>query len=611
MYVAGLALFPRRWAATSDGLPAAAGVALYVTACWTAATQRDLPLRYVIPLFAALFVAIALARARSLAPVVIARLSTTELRRDWASFCVLYALVYLMLLPAAGDAFLPLAPANNVDLVTHARYARHALELGTPADLHLAPFGYRRSPATSYLIAWTSWFFARDPLTAAMPTLLAVASVFGLVTMKILRSAGVDRPASMAIAGLVVSGPVFRSVVSAYGLPELVAATALLMAFHAVVAVLPSGARTSAAVAIVSSSVLLFLAEPLSADWMFRTAHALSQLIGSTTPPRLLGWPGRLSEVRSAEVITAAPFLLLVIVLIWTALSRVLVRASLLDRVIKSATDRRLSTALPTYAIVALVIGNLVVDAIRDPASARVTAAWRGMEQVNQMPFGGLTLKMSDGLDSLSTAIALYYLPAKRTTVIGPEVSDRELSHDAVSRQTPMFIQDFGCAGAGHDDTVAVDQIGCLILSPPTATLGTRYPFNRRFLFLTYDGLTARTPEGRFNTRSTLALKVMADPQRARLDAARYLNLLVSPRMSPGGKAHTLVFTWGRHPRTTLSVDRRMWVTVPLDSQDWTGNRLWSIVVDIDLPDERPTLFEELSLTEVPQGRLVSGEPAR
>jgi hypothetical protein len=607
--VAGLLLFPRRWAAATGPSAAAVGAAFYVAACWTAITQRDIPLIYIIPLFAGTLVAIAIARARSLGPVLRAALSGPLARQRLAAFSIFYALTYLLIVPPAGDSFLPLAPARNLDLVTHARYARHSLEVGTPDDLDLAPFAYRRSPATSYLIAWQSMFFSRDPLTAAMPTLFAVASVFGLITLELLRSTGLPHRVSVGIACIVLSGPLFRWVIAGYGLPALLGAAALLLLMSELVALWRREARGPAVSVIIASCLLIFFAEPLSREWFSSTALASGRVLANVSALALAGWPGRIAQVRSADVILSALFLLPLITIVWTVAAYVVGRWQLLHR-LQSGTDRDLARALASYLIVALVIGNIAVDALRDPGSARVPAAWRGLEEVNRQPFRGLTVKMSDDLDSLSTAIALYFLSTKRATVVGADVNDEEVKFDAISRQTPIFIHNFGCPGAGHDDTLTVTGIGCLMLAPPTAALETRYPLNRRFLFMSYEGMSARTPDGRFSTRPTLPLRVTADPQRARLDRPLHLNVLVDPLLPTGEKPQRLVFRWGGR-RGETSVDRREWLSVPIDTEDWIGNRLWTVLVNIDFPDGRPILFHELSITEAPQGRLIGAERAQ
>ena len=38
-------------------------------------------------------------------------------------------------------------------------------------------------------------------------------------------------------------------------------------------------------------------------------------------------------------------------------------------------------------------------------------------------------------------------------------------------------------------------------------------------------------------------------------------------------------------------------------SNDWSGNRLWTLPVSIDFPDGRTILFHEIALTESPRGR--------
>ena len=110
------------------------------------------------------------------------------------------------------------------------------------------------------------------------------------------------------------------------------------------------------------------------------------------------------------------------------------------------------------------------------------------------MPFQAFTLKVADQPNGLSTALAMYYMPGRKSHVIGRGVSLDELPFDTVSRQQPMFIQNFGCQGVGHGDTVSAPGVGCLLMAPPSMTVGTSYPFNRTFLFLNFDRMTRARP---------------------------------------------------------------------------------------------------------------------
>ena len=49
----------------------------------------------------------------------------------------------------------------------------------------------------------------------------------------------------------------------------------------------------------------------------------------------------------------------------------------------------------------------------------------------------------------------------------------------------------------------------------------------------------------------------------------------------------------------------RQWFSLPVGSDDWTGNRLWTVPVAIDFPDRSKILFQETALTESPRGPLA------
>jgi hypothetical protein len=155
----------------------------------------------------------------------------------------------------------------------------------------------------------------------------------------------------------------------------------------------------------------------------------------------------------------------------------------------------------------------------------------------------------------------------------------------------------------GHGDAVSAPGVGCLLLAPPSMTVGTSYPFNRTFLFLNFDRMSARDPGGRWNAQSTLNLRLTADPQRAPLNRDMYLNFLVNPFLPAGVKPQRLVLRWGADKRGEALIADRQWFSLPVGSEDWSGNRLWTVPVTIDFPDGRTILFQEVALTEAPRNR--------
>ena len=168
-----------------------------------------------------------------------------------------------------------------------------------------------------------------------------------------------------------------------------------------------------------------------------------------------------------------------------------------------------------------------------------------------------------------------------------------------------MFIQNFGCEGVGHGETVSATGVGCLLMAPPSMTAETDYPFNRTFLFLGFDRMTPRELAGRWNTQPILNLTLTADPQRTPLAREMYVNFLVNTFISDGGKPLRLVVRWGRNRLGEVLVGGRQWFSLPVGSDDWTGNRLWTVPVAIDFPDRSKILFQETALTESPRGRLA------
>jgi hypothetical protein len=141
-------------------------------------------------------------------------------------------------------------------------------------------------------------------------------------------------------------------------------------------------------------------------------------------------------------------------------------------------------------------------------------------------------------------------------------------------------------------------------------TLGISYPFNRAFLFMQFDRMTAREQGGRWNTHPAMNLRLTADPQRVRLDRELYLNVLVNPFFEAGAEPLRLGLRWGNSRQGGIEVREQQWCSVPVGSSDWSGNRLWTVPVTFDFPDQRTLLFQEVSLTESPRGTVAAPVPA-
>src|SRR4029453_9475467 len=118
------------------------------------------------------------------------------------------------------------------------------------------------------------------------------------------------------------------------------------------------------------------------------------------------------------------------------------------------------------------------------------------LNQMGRLPFQTFTLKVADEPGGLSTALTMYYIPGRKVHVIGREVANDQLPFENVSRQQPMFVQNFGCEGVGHGHTVSAPDVGCLLMAPPSMTAETAYPFNRTFLFLGSIRLPPRSRPG-------------------------------------------------------------------------------------------------------------------
>ena len=286
------------------------------------------------------------------------------------------------------------------------------------------------------------------------------------------------------------------------------------------------------------------------------------------------------------------------------AAAQLLSSEALAARIARSPVDRRLLAAFPAFIAMALIGGNVAAHAAYDPDLRRLPGGLKAISDIDKLrSFGEITVRMSDIPDSLPTWVALYYLPSKKVHVVSTKfMPSAPLSLDTVSRQRPLLMHNFGCEGVGHDGTMFVRGVGCLLYAPPSLQFGVTYPFNRTFLFMPYEGMTARTPDGRWNSRPSVPLKVSIDPERTAVTGPAYLNL--SLRAKDFARPQNVTFRWSSDQRAETAVSSEEWVSLPVRSSDWTGNRLWTLPVMVDVPEVGELLFRELSVTEIPRGRV-------
>jgi len=298
------------------------------------------------------------------------------------------------------------------------------------------------------------------------------------------------------------------------------------------------------------------------------------------------------------------------------------------ERLSRTPRGGRLVRALLLGVPAALVAGNLLVHAVSDPVLLRFPGALANIAKLDQGPFPRLSIRMSDA-SVLPTWLALYFLPSKRVHVISPYFRPSEpLSFDQISDAWPLLMQDYGCEEVGHDDTVAVEGVGCLLLAPPSLAEGIGFPFNGSFLFMELDGFSFPESAGRWNDRTTARLTLIADPRRVRVGEDRFVNLRLGPFRPEGTAGQRLMLSWGHDRHAEYMLTGMTEISLPVGPADWNGNRVWSLPIAIEFPDAvaglwlgrgdgryqepRPlgAFFEELSITGQPRGVPVgAGSP--
>jgi hypothetical protein len=229
---------------------------------------------------------------------------------------------------------------------------------------------------------------------------------------------------------------------------------------------------------------------------------------------------------------------------------------------------------------------------------------WQQLDAVRKLSLPRVTVRLDEPSPE-SAALAQYYLAGSRIDFIDPEAGLAPATLEAISPKDPLFVQGAGCAEVGHDDVVAVGDLGCLVMAPPSVVVDKGYPVESRFLFLEYEGLTARYGGGRLSARDGVVLRITADPARVPIEHDLHVNVLLNALLPAGAQPRRLQIAWPNSDSSDVDVQTREWISIPVRSGDWTGNRLWSVPLRFRVLDGRAILFEELSVTEQPAGRAL------
>lgn len=283
---------------------------------------------------------------------------------------------------------------------------------------------------------------------------------------------------------------------------------------------------------------------------------------------------------------------------------------------------RRLAARVAGWgAVAAMVGGNLIVHAYVEPPFRRWDAGLANLASIDGLPgFQELDVEMEEGG---ATMLAPYFIRDKTLHLVSLSYYPKApLEPERITSRRPYLLQDFGCEGVGHGDTLAISGVGCLIQAPPSVMLGVSCPFSRTFLPVTISGLGPREPWGRWNVHRDVQIVFTADVTRMPADQDAVLALLLAPADLPGGRGQRLHLSWGDGRGAATRLTGREWISLPVQRRDWAGGpRLLTLEVTIALPDAEPVnavdpastetrplavRFEDAVFSATPLGRVVA-----
>jgi hypothetical protein len=267
LYLAGLALVPRRSALAEGEMPAVVAAAVYVLVCWFG-VARHVPLPSLAAGFTGAAVVLALVRARTVAAML--RQSVGPAAGRWTVvFVGFYVLIYCFITPPIGREWLPLAWLGNIDVMTYIRYTQHFLLAqpwnGVGQEHAYFDYVYLQTPAVFYLHGALALFFGQESLNAAMPAAFAFAAWLAVLVSRISRDIfRLSWGAALIVGALAISTPFYRFIVGEYFLSSVMALPVFLFLMWRTVRHVPARPLDRAvAIEYLAGYVLLLMLYPL------------------------------------------------------------------------------------------------------------------------------------------------------------------------------------------------------------------------------------------------------------------------------------------------------------------------------------------------------------
>lgn len=331
--VCGLAIAPpwlrRTQPGRLDGQAAVLGAATFVLVCWFGVRWR-VPLNTTIPAYAACVVLLAIIRFRRVRDAVSAAGWWRSTLTWFVGFAGLYTLCYLFLPPPVTPEYLPFSRNDNLDFFSYLEFSRYLQTLGASNVAAYSFLGnvYHQTPASFYVLPLFALAFDGEPVLASMPVLFSAAALCGILMAQITASAfSIPRRWALAVAAVVLSGPLFRYVLHCYYLSTLLSLPIFLHLLWTTATIRPErGLGRETWLTFLAHDVLLLLIYPtlLVAGVLAQVATiGLRELahILDASPKRPAWWAAARHAGRLALAMAVASGVLLVAMpghVIWT-----------------------------------------------------------------------------------------------------------------------------------------------------------------------------------------------------------------------------------------------------------------------------------------------------
>jgi hypothetical protein len=266
----------------------------------------------------------------------------------------------------------------------------------------------------------------------------------------------------------------------------------------------------------------------------------------------------------------------------------------------------------------ALFIGVNAEEYIRQPRRQPISASYADLTALEHI---GDSHEIYVQMNSYrSTFFPVYFIKNKILHLLSPSYYPMEIiDREQISSDKPLFVEGATCDAKHTERAIAIGALGCLYFMPPTVDIEIEHRFDESLQGVSTTGFAHQEFWGKWSTESRISLVISATSRDIDDLDDGFVNLLLIPYLPSGIAAQSVHISWGRKTYQG-AISSQGWVSLPYSREDWSGARVRTLRMEVELPDaiaprdiDKTSTdtrklglgFSALSITAKPVGRVL------